>query len=229
MAEKFVFFVLLIDSITIVTIIILLNSDHLERQGAEAVVSVVELFGRKCIRKERVKKEYRNPILDLTLRTHRTKSEIKGLSLCQQSRIDCPAILFVDSKSNVIYLEYIEGPSLNSILSVYENSSNPNEEFDSSESLQALAESLGSLLASLHNVNLVHGDLTTSNILRRKSNQSLAIIDFGLSFHSTQAEDKAVDLYVLERAFISTHPSQSHFVIFFFFWFQILDFFLLFF
>ena len=32
------------------------------------------------------------------------------------------------------------------------------------------------------------------------------LIDFGLGSISTAEEDKAVDLYVLERAFTSTHP-----------------------
>jgi tRNA A-37 threonylcarbamoyl transferase component Bud32 len=35
------------------------------------------------------------------------------------------------------------------------------------------------------------------------------LIDFGLSYHSTLPEDKAVDLYVLERAFASTHPDST--------------------
>ena len=35
------------------------------------------------------------------------------------------------------------------------------------------------------------------------------LIDFGLSYHSTLVEDKAVDLYVLERAFASTHPDSE--------------------
>lgn len=35
------------------------------------------------------------------------------------------------------------------------------------------------------------------------------MIDFGLSFHSTLSEDKAVDLYVLERAFLSSHPNSE--------------------
>ncbi len=35
------------------------------------------------------------------------------------------------------------------------------------------------------------------------------IIDFGLSTTSTVAEDKGVDLYVLERAFISAHSKQG--------------------
>ena len=35
----------------------------------------------------------------------------------------------------------------------------------------------------------------------------IALIDFGLSYVKNSAEDKAVDLYVLERAFVSTHPA----------------------
>lgn len=34
-------------------------------------------------------------------------------------------------------------------------------------------------------------------------------IDFGLGYTKPLAEDKAVDLYVLERAFVSTHPNSQ--------------------
>ena len=40
-------------------------------------------------------------------------------------------------------------------------------------------------------------------------NTKLAVIDFGLSFQEGVAEDKGVDLYVLERAFLSTHPNTE--------------------
>ena len=35
------------------------------------------------------------------------------------------------------------------------------------------------------------------------------LIDFGLAYNSNLVEDKAVDLYVLERAFSSTHPDSE--------------------
>ena len=35
------------------------------------------------------------------------------------------------------------------------------------------------------------------------------MIDFGLAYVSSLVEDKAVDLYVLERAFVSTHPDSE--------------------
>lgn len=46
------------------------------------------------------------------------------------------------------------------------------------------------------------------------AHQSLAgdiyLIDFGLTSSTIQDEDRAVDLYVLERAFSATHPAAEH-------------------
>ena len=56
------------------------------------------------------------------------------------------------------------------------------------------------------NSDVIHGDLTTSNMLLRDS-EDIVLIDFGLSYISSLVEDKGVDLYVLERAFLSCHPN----------------------
>lgn len=83
--------------------------------------------------------------------------------------------------------------------------------------------SIGDSIAAMHSIDVIHGDLTTSNMLLRKANDasqatggssdislpSIALIDFGLSYVSTLVEDKAVDLYVLERALASTHPEDE--------------------
>ncbi|KAF5344390.1 hypothetical protein D9757_013972 [Collybiopsis confluens] len=65
----------------------------------------------------------------------------------------------------------------------------------------------------MHRIDVIHGDLTTSNMMLRHlestSTAELILIDFGLSYQSTLTEDKAVDLYVLERAFSSTHPDSE--------------------
>jgi TP53 regulating kinase-like protein len=80
-----------------------------------------------------------------------------------------------------------------------------------------------------HKGGVVHGDLTTSNMIIRKETGSLVIyfisfnstksfkvmIDFGLSYVSALPEDKAVDIYVLERAFLSTHPNSEILVTYF--------------
>lgn len=72
--------------------------------------------------------------------------------------------------------------------------------------LNILAAQLGKLVASSHATDLIHGDLTTSNILFRPDLSEAVLIDFGLAQVSGMVEDKAVDLYVLERAIASTHP-----------------------
>jgi len=75
---------------------------------------------------------------------------------------------------------------------------------------------IGSEIAKMHKVDIIHGDLTTSNMIIRHpfapkgpSSAKLVLIDFGLAYTSTMVEDKAVDLYVLERAFASTHPDSE--------------------
>ena len=91
--------------------------------------------------------------------------------------------------------------------------------------LETLLEKIGVEIAKLHLIDIIHGDLTTSNMMLRASNNDLVcaglyietclsiflqiLVDFGLAYHSTLVEDKAVDLYVLERAFASTHPDSE--------------------
>lgn len=87
--------------------------------------------------------------------------------------------------------------------------------------INRLGKVLGSLLIKLHTKNIIHGDLTTSNILVKKTifeksknseskdnehdEKLFIIIDFGLARVDSTAEDKAVDLYVLERSLLSSH------------------------
>ena len=61
----------------------------------------------------------------------------------------------------------------------------------------------------MHEAGIIHGDLTTSNILVRfhGDDPQLVLIDFGLSHVDNSSEDKGVDLYVLERALTSTHSN----------------------
>ena len=73
--------------------------------------------------------------------------------------------------------------------------------------LANLATSIGQTIADMHNHGVIHGDLTTSNMLLDAD--QLVMIDFGLSYADSLAEDCAVDLYVLERAFLSTHPNTE--------------------
>lgn len=73
---------------------------------------------------------------------------------------------------------------------------------------------MGDVIGKMHYNNIIHGDLTTSNILIKYESDStwnLYLIDFGLSYIKSSDEDKAVDLYVLERALTSKHSNVNWF------------------
>jgi len=170
-------------------------------QGAEATIHKITFLQRNAVVKERFAKAYRHPILDTKLRNRRTLTEARSLAKCRRLGLDVPAVYFVDIPNTRIYLEEIVGVSAKQYL--YDTPSTHIEE------LENLAEKIGNSVAIMHEGQVIHGDLTTSNLLLREKSNSLVVIDFGLSYNSSLPEDKAVDLYVLEKAFLSTHPNTE--------------------
>jgi TP53 regulating kinase and related kinases len=136
--------------------------------------------------------------------------------------VNVPGIRMVDSTEGVLGIEWIEGRSVRRLLPGG-GEDDESDEADYSESplkeygvsIDELMKLAGIEIAKMHRIDVIHGDLTTSNMMLRypKSSQAskpdLILIDFGLSFQSTLTEDKAVDLFVLERAFSSTHPDSE--------------------
>jgi Kae1-associated kinase Bud32 len=57
----------------------------------------------------------------------------------------------------------------------------------------------------MHNLDIVHGDLTTLNMIH--SNNKIYLIDFGLSNVSSKIEDKAVDLNLFFTCIKNEHPN----------------------
>ncbi|XP_007903398.2 EKC/KEOPS complex subunit TP53RK [Callorhinchus milii] len=176
------------------------------KQGAEAKIYRVTFLGRPTIVKARFSKSYRHPALDKKLTHRRTAQEVRSILRCRKAGISTPVVYFVDYNSNSIYLEDLVGS-----VSVRDYITSTWQEKKETVSLYPLAEKIGQILAKMHDQNVIHGDLTTSNILLQKpeDEQSLVMIDFGLSFISALPEDKGVDLYVLEKAFLSTHPNTE--------------------
>jgi len=176
------------------------------KQGAEARVYRTKFYKKKAIVKERFSKSYRHPSLDEKLTQRRTTQEVRSMLRCRKAGICTPSVYFVDYSTHCIFMEEVENcvtarDHINTLLDV------PSEESD--KRLQSLAEKIGYSLAAMHNVDCIHGDLTTSNILIKAGYENIILIDFGLSFISSLTEDKGVDLYVLERAFLSTHPNTE--------------------
>ncbi|KAG0226561.1 kinase-like domain-containing protein [Mortierella sp. GBAus27b] len=179
----------------------MIQDAQLIKQGAEARVYLAPFCQRVVIVKERFSKAYRHPALDKKLTSRRVIQEARCLNRCQKALIDTPTVYLVDVDNSLIYMENIEGLSVRDYLVT---------PFGLTPEAQAqVAKQIGGAIGHMHNVDVIHGDLTTSNIMMRQESASVVIIDFGLSYVSQLVEDKAVDLYVLERALISTHPNTE--------------------
>ncbi len=156
-------------------------------QGAEAKLFLEE--GR--ILKNRFPKSYRIKEIDEKLRGFRTRREAKILQKLEKINFPSPRLIKNDEKENLV-IGKIDGKLIKDILdkSDYKN----------------LSYEIGKKIATLHNNSIIHGDLTTSNMIL---NKEIYFIDFGLSFFSEKAEDRAVDLHLLKEAFESKHHRIS--------------------
>jgi TP53 regulating kinase-like protein len=152
-------------------------------QGAEARLYRI---GDKIV-KERFAKDYRIAEIDDRLRKQRTRKEARILDKLNKINYPCPK-LFKDDDKQIVEMEFLDGNKVRDIL----------EKSD----YKKMCEEIGRKVAILHNNNIVHGDLTTSNMIMMNE---IYFIDFGLSFSSTKIEDKAVDLHLLRQALESKH------------------------
>jgi Kae1-associated kinase Bud32 len=160
------------------------------QQGAEAQISLE----KNRIHKHRIKKSYRLSDLDQRLRKSRTKSEAKIINKLS-SILPVPKILESDDKENII-MEFIEGKKLSENL----------EKLNYKKICRQIAENI----TKMHNQGIIHGDLTTSNMIyvedsNKEKQKKVYFIDFGLSFHSSKIEDKAVDLHLIQQALEAKH------------------------
>lgn len=184
-------------------------------QGAEARVYKCCFLGRPSVAKIRFSKKYRHPDLDLKLTHKRLTSEARTLARCRNIGINTPAVYFVDLESSTIVQEHVDGVTLKQY--IFDLRKSHVDKCDSAmsaypKSLDKVMVIVGKDLAKMHSSDIIHGDLTTSNILVQSlenDDVKVTFIDFGLSNSSRVAEDKGVDLYVLEKAFLSTHPNSE--------------------
>ncbi|KAI5985517.1 hypothetical protein EDD15DRAFT_2175836, partial [Pisolithus albus] len=146
--------------------------------------------------------------------------EARALMRCLRSGVNVPGIRMVDAAEGVLGLEWIGGKAVRALLpggseedSVAQNSEGTDDGADECGDAVlvefGVERVVGVEIAKMHLADIIHGDLTTSNMMLRKGSKDLVLIDFGLAYHSTLVEDKAVDLYVLKRAFASTHPDAE--------------------
>lgn len=200
------------------------------QQGAEAIIYKID---NKVV-KDRIKKSYRIPELDLKIRRRRTKAEAKLLTKASEI-INSPKPLADPGSGRMIHMPFIDGKKLSEHL----------DNFSLNKQKQ-ICNKIGDSIAKLHDSDIIHGDLTTSNMIlveekniathlssqinkdsiniksqnkikliknkvvggvdgRLQEDFKIFFIDFGLGFISKKFEDKAVDLHLLRQALEAKH------------------------
>jgi len=171
---------------------------ELINQGAEAKIystDFKEYFGIDkdglLIVKERISKGYRIDELDKRLVLQRTLFEAKLLHEAKIAGVPTPVIYFIDKSIHAIVMENVVGTRVKEALQ------------GSREVRHDILEKIGDLVGRLHSNNIVHGDLTTSNMIMTDGH--IVFIDFGLGEFSSEIEKQAVDAHLLKQALKSTH------------------------
>ncbi|MBE6489376.1 MAG: bifunctional N(6)-L-threonylcarbamoyladenine synthase/serine/threonine protein kinase [Methanobrevibacter sp.] len=155
-------------------------SDDLIAKGAESNIVKSSYLGEKAVLKDRIVKNYRIPEIDNKIRRARCKLEARLLSDAKRAGVVTPVLYDVDLENKSILMEEIDGVMVKDIID------------------EDLAFRIGENISRLHGADIIHGDITTSNIMLR--DDQLVFIDFGLGRHSNLDEDKAVDLLVLKKS-----------------------------
>lgn len=164
------------------------------KQGAEAVIYSEKIDGQDFLVKERVRKNYRLTQIDEKLRKERTRQEIKLMRESRANGVLTPKIVSSDESSFKIVMEDIGGSTMKDFL-------------QRSKSFGKVCRELGTNIGKLHSAGIIHGDLTTSNMILKEG--KIYFIDFGLGSFSKRTEDMATDLTVLLEILQATHHKIS--------------------
>lgn len=166
-------------------------------KGAEAEIIVSKYLGFDVVLKKRVNKGYRLKKINDMLISSRTREEAKLISEARQNGVCVPIIYDVDLQKGIITMSYIKGKRVKDILNILQE-----------DERKKLCIKIGESIGNLHKNDIIHGDITTSNIILL--DDMLYFIDFGLGEINTEIEAKGVDLHVLMEAIESTHSKYSN-------------------
>jgi TP53 regulating kinase-like protein len=155
-------------------------------RGAEAVIT---LEGG-VVKKRRIPKSYRLPELDEQIRQERTMREARITS--EARRCGVPTPIIKDVLKFDLKMEHVDGQKLKDVIT------------------PDLSETVGEMVGKLHQAGIIHGDLTTSNMILRDGR--IYLIDFGLAFHELSVEAQGVDVHVYFQTLESTHDRPDELI-----------------
>jgi TP53 regulating kinase and related kinases len=162
-------------------------------KGAEADLILDDDWnGYKVLIKRRGVKNYRHQDIDRELRKLRTMHEASILHRVKEAGVPTPLIYRVDPVNTEIVMEYVDGVKVRDLVSHL-----------SEEECWSLFKRIGRMVGHLHLSGIIHGDLTTSNMI--KNRDRVVFIDFGLGEVSSESEKRGVDLNLMRRMLSSTH------------------------
>jgi TP53 regulating kinase and related kinases len=170
-----------------------LTQSVLLKKGAEASLYLSIWHERKVITKTRIPKRYRPEALDKQIRSYRTVHEPQLMHEAKAAGVPTPLIFRVNVPEATIVMEYIEGVQIKQYLNIA-----------SKAERKKICLKIGELVGKLHKAGLIHGDLTTSNMILNLEGK-IFLVDFGLGEKNFELEAQGVDLHLLKRALQSTH------------------------
>lgn len=165
-------------------------------RGAEAEICLSKYMDFIVVEKRRVKKSYRIKKIDDRLISSRTKGEAKLISESRKQGVSVPIIFDIDLYKGIITMEYIDGKRIKDIFNIIND-----------KERELICRKIGESIAWLHNADIIHGDITTSNMILFEDR--IYFIDFGLGEINNEVEIKGVDLHVLMEAIESTHSKYA--------------------
>jgi len=158
------------------------------KKGAEADIYETKWQNSKAILKIRKIKNYRNPVLDSKIRKQRTIKESQMISFVKSFGIPSPLVYFVNLENSSIIMQEIPGKPVHDL---------------AESKIVELSKTIGKLVGIMHKNGVMHGDLTTSNFILFQD--TVFVIDFGLSQNTIKPEDHAVDLRLIKEILNSAH------------------------
>ena len=165
------------------------------KRGAEAELRRTEFLGRDAVEKFRVPKAYRLPALDEELRRSRIRMEGRLMAEARAAGVAVPILYDIDLVDNKIVMEFIDGPTAKEVLD------------RGGPVAKETAREMGRIAGRLHQAGIIHGDLTTSNMILRDGR--IVMIDFSLGEKGNTPEERGVDLHLLREALTSAHKDAA--------------------